>query len=268
VGVLDADMFAAGRTFVFGYAHLRDGVAVYSVARLREEWYGRAADDEKQRTRTYRALAHEIGHTFGNPHCEDVDCVMHAVSQIDSLDALAPTYCETCMKRVRRGLVVSPSSAEGRFLRAGALLRRRYLPRAIQTYREATEKAPLEPRYANDLGVALLAASDRDGARAAFRRATELSADFPHPYYNLGILCREDGGVDVAERWFAEGLRRDPEPLAAHRYLGRLYEDLFNDPQRARRHYAAYLALGGCEPDVVSRAHALGAWPDAAAING
>src|SRR6185436_19085774 len=55
VGVLDADMYAAGRTFVFGYAHLRDGVAVYSVARLREEWYGRPVDEEKQRSRTYRA---------------------------------------------------------------------------------------------------------------------------------------------------------------------------------------------------------------------
>ena len=260
VGVLSADMFAAGRTFVFGYAHLRDGVAVYSTARLREEWYGRAADQEKQHSRSYRALAHEVGHTFGNPHCEDPGCVMHAVSQVDSLDALSPSYCDPCMRRVRRGLWIAPSSAEGRVLRAGALLRRRYVPRAIQTYREATSKAPFEPRYFNDLGVALLAASDRDGAREAFRRASDLAADFPHPYYNLGILCREDGGVDAAERWFAEGLRRDPDPLAAHRYLGKLYEDLFTDPARARRHSLAYLELGGNEPEVVARAWSLGVY--------
>src|SRR5205823_14910075 len=106
---------------------------------------------------------------------------------------------------------------------------------------------------------------EREGARLAFRRATELSADFPHPYYNLGILCREDGGVEMAERWFAEGLVRDPEPIAAHRYLGKLYEDLFNDSVRARRHYIQYLELGGCEPEVVSRAGALGVWPVEAA---
>lgn len=259
VGVLDADMYAAGRTFVFGYAHLRDGVAVYSVARLREEWYGRVADVERQRERSYRALAHELGHTFGNPHCEQPECVMHAVSQIESLDALSPSYCCACLRRVRRGLLVAPTSAEGLFLRAGALLRRHYLPRAIELYREASRKAPLEPRYFNDLGVALLAGADRDGARAAFHRATELAADFPHPYYNLGILCREEGGAGSAEGYFAEGLRRDPDPLSAHRYLGKLYEDLFHDAERARRHYAAYLELGGAEPDVVARAWALGA---------
>ena len=250
VGVLDADMFAAGRTFVFGYAHLRDGVAVYSVARLREEWYGRATNEDLQRARSYRALAHELGHTFGNPHCEAATCVMRAVSQVDSLDALPADYCASCLRRVRRGLLTSPTSAEGCFLRAGALLRRRYLARAVEVYREATHKAPLEPRYHNDLGVALLQAADREGARAAFQRAAELCAAFPHPYYNLGILCREEdggGGADLAERWFAEGLRRDPDPLAAHRYLGRIYEELFNDTLRARRHYSAYVQLGGCE---------------------
>jgi archaemetzincin len=254
VGVLDADMFAAGRTFVFGYAHLRDGVAVYSVARLREEWYGRASDEEKQRARSYRALAHELGHTFGNPHCEEAGCVMRAVSQIESLDALGPSYCDSCLRRVRRGVLIAPSSGEGQFLRAGALLRRRCLPQAIQAYRAATDKAPLEPRYFNDLGVALLAGGDREAARRAFRHATELCADFPHPYYNLGILCREDGGgAEAAERHFDEGLLRDPDPVAAHRYLGKLYEELFGDPQRARRHYRTYLELGGSDPEVAAR---------------
>src|SRR5262249_11977961 len=160
-------------------------------------------------------------------HCEDGSCVMRAVSQVESLDALGPSYCDPCMRRVRRGVQVAPSSAEGRFLRAGALLRRRYVPRAIETYPEATVKAPGEPRYHTDPGVALLAAADREAARTAFLRAAELAADFPHPYYNLGILCREEGGPAAAERWFEQGLRRDPDRLAAHRYLARLYEDLF-----------------------------------------
>jgi archaemetzincin len=258
VGVLDADMYASGRTFVFGYAHLRDGVAVYSVARLREQWYGRVADREKEHARSYRALAHELGHTFGNPHCEGPGCVMRAVSQVDSLDALGPGYCERCLRRVRRGLLIAPSSAEGQFLRGGALLRRRQVSRAIEAYRLATERGPLEPRYFNDLGVALLAAADREAARRSFRRATELSADFPHPYYNLGILCREEGGPDAAEHFFTEGLRRDPDQVAAHRYLGRLYEELFGDAVRACRHYRAYLELGGTEEEIAARLRSLG----------
>lgn len=256
VGVLDADMFGAGRTFVFGYAHLRDGVAVYSVARLREEWYGRASDLKLQQSRSFRCIVHEVGHTFGNPHCEE-NCVMHSVCQVDSLDALDTTYCDACKRRVKLGVKVLPDTAEGYFLRAGALLRRRYIPRSIEMYRKAMEKAPLEPRYHNDLGVALLAAVDREGARKAFAQAAKLSAAFPHPYYNLGILCRDDGGVQVAEKWFEEGLRRDPDRLAAHRYLGRLYEDLFDDSTRAFEHYKAYKKLGGFEDSVIDRYYAL-----------
>jgi archaemetzincin len=257
MGVLDADMFAAGRTFVFGYAHLRDGVGVYSVARLREEWYGRATDEALLRSRSYRALAHELGHT----HCEAAVCVMRAVSHVESLDALAPGYCDACMRRVRRGITVAPSSAEGRFQRAGALLRRRQADRAVIAYREATERAPLEARYHNDYGVALLALGDRESARSAFHRAAELSTDFPHPFYNLGILCREEGGAAAAEQCFAEGLARDVDPVSAHRYLGKLYDELFGDPARARKHYIAYLELGGAEADIIARAWALGALP-------
>jgi len=257
VGVLDADMFAAGRTFVFGYAHLRDGMAVYSLARLRQEFYGCPADVELLRWRTYRAVAHELGHTFGNPHCEDMDCVMHPVSHIETLDALSPIYCASCMQRTRKGLQVSPISAEGRFQRGGAYLRRRQLERAARAYRDAVTLSPGEARYHNDLGVALLSLGQREDARRAFGRATDLASDFPLPYYNLGILCRDEGGVEAAAQYFALGLARDRDPMAAHRYLGRLYEELFDDPDRARHHYLAYVQLGGREDEVVARAQAL-----------
>ena len=259
LGVLDADMFAAGRTFVFGYAHLRDGVGVYSLARLREEWYQRPIDQTQLHARVYRAVAHEVGHTFGNPHCETPGCVMGAVSHVESLDALGPSYCPECMRRVRRGLTVAPSSAEGKFQRAGALLRRKMPRRAVDAYREATAKAPLEARYHNDLGVALLGLGDRVDARAAFHRAADLACDFPHPFYNLGILHREEGLVDEAERCFSLGLSRDADPVNAHRYLGKLYDELFADAARARRHYLAYLELGGAEAEIIARAWALGA---------
>ena len=87
--------------------------------------------------------------------------------------------------------------------------------------------------------------------------SAELSSDFPHPYYNLGILCRDDGGPDAAAQYFALGLARDQDPVSAHRYLGRLYDELFSDPVRARQHYLAYLKLGGKEEDVIARAYAL-----------
>ena len=257
IGVLATDMFAAGRTFVFGYGHLRDGMAVYSTARFCEEWYGRPADLAKQQSRSLRCIVHELGHTFGNPHCEACDCIMRAVSGLEALDALSETYCTSCAARVAKALQLKPGSAEDAFIRAGALLRRRRLAKAVKSYLIATEKAPLEPRYWNDLGVASLSIGDSHRAKLAFERAVELAAAFPHPYYNLGILSHRESGADSAEAYLNQGLSRDTNPVAAHRYLGRLYEELFGDRARAFEHYAAYVDMGGTEHEVIEKYVAL-----------
>jgi archaemetzincin len=175
VGVTQADLFVAGRTFVFGYAHLSDGVALYSTARFREQYYGRRSDVGRQRRRACRAVVHELGHTFGNAHCEDARCVMHTVTYVETLDALAPWYCPRCGERVSDGLAVAPWSARGRWERGMALFRRGRYADAVATLEQAVRTAPLEPRLYNDLGVARLAGGDRDGAREAFRRAQELT---------------------------------------------------------------------------------------------
>ena len=124
LGVTEADLFVPGRTFVFGYAHLTDGVAIYSLNRLCERFYGRAEDPSRLASRVRRAVVHELGHTFGVPHCEGPTCVLRAVTQVDTLDALVPTYCATCAERVQRGLEVAPWSPRGRRERALSWLRR------------------------------------------------------------------------------------------------------------------------------------------------
>ena len=174
VGVTEADLFIAGRTFVFGYAHLSDGMAIYSLARLRESFYGRPPDPAILGRRIERAVVHEIGHTFGASHCEDPGCVMHAVTHVETLDALCPIYCARCLSRVEVGLGTAPWSARGRWERGLAWLRRRVYARAVEALEHAVSCAPLEPSYHHDLGVAKLASGDRDGARAAFLRAAEL----------------------------------------------------------------------------------------------
>jgi archaemetzincin len=176
IGVTQADLYVTGRTFVFGYAHLTDGLALYSSARFREEFYGRRRDLGRHRARICRALIHELGHTFGNPHCHEASCVMHAVTHIETLDALAPWYCDGCHARVRQSLAVAPWSARGRWERGMALLRRHDFTRAADWLEHAARCAPTEARFWNDLGVALLAAGDRERSRAAFRRAVELGA--------------------------------------------------------------------------------------------
>jgi archaemetzincin len=175
VGVTEADLYVPSRTFVFGYAHLTDGMGVYSLARFREQYYGRRRDLGRLRARVCRAVVHELGHTFGNPHCEDAECVMHPVSHVETLDALAPWYCVRCASRVRESLAVAPWSPRGRWERGRAFFRRGDYARAVVAFEAAVRASPLEPRYHNELGAALLAGGDREGARAAFGRATELA---------------------------------------------------------------------------------------------
>lgn len=181
VGVTDADVFIAGRTFVFGYAHLTDGMALYSVRRLHEPFYGRPERADLVPERVLRAVVHEVGHTFGAPHCDDAACVMRTVSHVETLDALAPRYCADCLARVRDGLGVAPWSARGRWERGLAWLRRRDYARAVQSLEHAVRSAPQEPTYHHDLGIARLAAGDHDGARGAFRRSLELAPGRPLP---------------------------------------------------------------------------------------
>jgi Flp pilus assembly protein TadD len=100
---------------------------------------------------------------------------MHPVSHVETLDALAPWYCVRCASRVRESLAVAPWSARGRWERGRAFFRRADYARAVVAFEAAVRASPLEPRYHNELGAALLAGGDREGARAAFGRATELA---------------------------------------------------------------------------------------------
>ena len=100
VGIVDADMFSARRTFVFGYAHLRDGMALVSLARLRD------GDRNRFRARVRRVLTHELGHVWGCFHHEDTSlrprpCIMRNVADIKQEDALPLRYCPACLGKLR-----------------------------------------------------------------------------------------------------------------------------------------------------------------------
>ncbi len=253
VGVTDADLFADGRNFVFGYAHMRDRIAVFSLLRLRERYWGRPDDPAKLRSRVDKALTHELGHTFHTPHCERKGCVMHQVEFLWQLDDLDASYCADCEHKVRAISDRGVEHAEAMFELAGSYMRRRRFARAAATYAAAAERDPTNAHYANDHGVALLAMGERAAAARAFERAINLSPKFPHAWYNLGIVSRERGDTRGADRFFREALRRDDDPRAAYRYLGVLHQDYFHDPVRAKVYLERYRALGGADPEVARR---------------
>lgn len=265
VAVTQADLYAEGRNFVFGYAHMRDRVAVFSTLRLEERYWERPDAPALYRARVDKALTHELGHTFHAPHCEANGCVMHQVEFLWQLDQLPPDYCEACRGQVAAALARDVGGVETLYELAGSYMRRRRFARAATVYAQAAEVGPGDANVHNDHGVALLAIGDRAAAGRAFERSRQLRPELPFAWYNLGIVRREEGDVDGADDCFAEALRRDEDPRAAHRYLGVLHQDYFRDPARARRHFEQFRVLGGDDLEVVRRLRLLHDLPDAAA---
>jgi len=253
VGVTEVDLFAEGRNFVFGYAHMRDRVAIFSSRRLRDSFWGRPENLYAFRQRIDKALIHELGHTFHAPHCGEARCVMRQVEHLWQLDELAPELCASCEERISVVAARGVATPEGLFELAGSFMRRRRFARAVSAYGAACALDPGNPHYANDLGVALLAVGEKVAAARTFQRAIELAPELPHAYYNLGIVHREAGDLRAADRCFSEAVLRDADIRQAHRYLGILHQDYFQDPPRARVYLERYVALGGGEDTEVRR---------------
>ena len=86
LAVTDRDLFIPVLTFVYGHAQLGGRVAVVSLARLRQEFYGMAPNHELLLERAAKEALHESGHTFGLVHCADRSCAMSLATNIRQID--------------------------------------------------------------------------------------------------------------------------------------------------------------------------------------
>jgi archaemetzincin len=96
LGVTEGDLAIPTLTFVFGQAQLDGTVAVVSLARLRQEFYGLPGDDTVLRERLVKEVLHELGHTFGLTHCAESKCVMSLATHIGLVDSKEQRYCGHC----------------------------------------------------------------------------------------------------------------------------------------------------------------------------
>lgn len=92
LGVVAEDLYARGLNFVFGEADAERGVAVFSLARLRNGLTSRAAGARFRRRAAIEAI-HEIGHTYGLAHCADPHCVMWFSNTLAETDRKGSAFC-------------------------------------------------------------------------------------------------------------------------------------------------------------------------------
>ncbi len=100
VGATACDLYIPVLTFVFGEAELGGRAAVFSIHRLREEFYGLPPNRALLFDRAIREMWHEIGHLRGLPHCPDWSCVMSSSHSVERVDAKAESFCRECEERL------------------------------------------------------------------------------------------------------------------------------------------------------------------------
>jgi len=102
LGLVAVDLAIPMLTFLFGQAQLDGRVALVSLCRLQQEFYGLPANEGLLRERTVKEVLHELGHTFGLIHCSERKCAMSLATHVELVDAKAESYCASCGLRLAR----------------------------------------------------------------------------------------------------------------------------------------------------------------------
>jgi archaemetzincin len=96
LGITEVDLFIPMLTFVLGQAQVGGTIALISLARLRQEFYGLPQDHALLLARAAKEAVHEIGHTYGLTHCTDSSCPMSLSNHVRHVDMKEATLCSRC----------------------------------------------------------------------------------------------------------------------------------------------------------------------------
>ena len=104
LGICWVDLYVPGLNFVFGEASPAEGVAIISLVRLRQEYYGLPKDEELFLKRVIKEAVHELGHLYGLRHCRDHRCVMYFSNSLVDTDRKGSTFCPEHQRQLERAM--------------------------------------------------------------------------------------------------------------------------------------------------------------------
>lgn len=115
LAITDVDLYIPILKYVFGEAQIGGPCAIISTFRLRQEFYGQAADEALLRERLLKESVHELGHTLELRHCEDYRCAMASSHAVEWIDLRESSLCEVCQAKVESKLTSPGVTIDRRF---------------------------------------------------------------------------------------------------------------------------------------------------------
>lgn len=96
--VTDVDLYMPGSDFVFGLADAKKGIAIISLARLRNEFSGGKPDDRLLCGRVLKEAMRELASSRGLGPCVKITCVMSPSVDVTAIDKKKISFCHACKK--------------------------------------------------------------------------------------------------------------------------------------------------------------------------
>ncbi len=100
IAICEDDLYLPDENYVIGYGDHLPGVAVVSLFRIRQEFYGLPEDESKIYERLIKESVHQLSYVFKVGQCRNSRCVHYETSSMMEIDQKAKKLCDICNRRL------------------------------------------------------------------------------------------------------------------------------------------------------------------------